>query len=248
MNHLLLYIILALGVSFLCSLMESVMLSISFTHISIMKKAGIPAGELLEQQKMKVNRPLAAILTLNTFAHTIGAAGVGAETLKIYGNEWVAIASGILTLSILILSEIIPKTLGTVYWKKLAVPTAYIVRLLTYLMFPFVYLSEGLAKLFKSGDGHKSVTREEVIALAEMGEDEGTLQEQESDVIENLLKLREVPADAVLTPRSVVFALQKDETVKDVVGKHSPIAFSRIPIYNNNLDHFHIEAVYFSKT
>lgn len=236
MNHLVLYFFLALGVSFLCSLMESVMLSISFTHISIMKKSGIPAGELLDQQKMKVNRPLAAILTLNTFANTIGAAGVGAETLKLYGNEWVAIASGILTLSILIFSEIIPKTLGTVYWKKLAIPTAYIVRALTFVTFPFVYLSEWLAKLFRSSEDHKSVTREEVIALAEMGEDEGTLKEQESDVIENLLKLREVPAEAVLTPRSVVFALQKDKTVKDVVGKHSPIAFSRIPIFNENLD------------
>jgi CBS domain containing-hemolysin-like protein len=216
--------------------MESVILSISFNHISIMKKKGSKAAVILEKQKININRPLAAILTLNTIANTVGAAGVGAETLKYYGNEWVAIVTGILTLSILIFSEIIPKTLGTVYSKKLVGFTAYTVRVLTVLASPFVYLSEGFSKLFKSRGDHIAVTREEMIAMAERGEDEGTIKEQESDVIENLLRLKDVEAEAVLTPRSVVFALQKDETVKDVVNKFTPIAFSRIPIYGTNLD------------
>ncbi len=236
MNNLVLYFLLALVISFLCSLIESVILSVSFNHISIMNKKGSKAAGILEKQKININRPLAAILTLNTIAHTIGAAGVGAETLKIYGNEWVALASAILTISILIFSEIIPKTLGAVYFKKLTGFTAYTVRALIIITWPFVYLSEGFSKLFKSNGDHLAVTREEMIAMAERGEDEGTIKEQESDVIENLLRLKDVAAEAVLTPRSVVFALQKDETVKDVVNKFTPIAFSRIPIYETNLD------------
>jgi CBS domain containing-hemolysin-like protein len=216
--------------------MESVILSVSLNHISIMKKKGSKAAIILEKQKKNINRPLAAILTLNTIANTVGAAGVGAATLKYYGNAWVAIATGILTFSILIFSEIIPKTLGAVYFKKLTGFTAYTVRVLTVAALPFVYLSEGFSKLFKSKGDHIGVTREEMIAMAERGEDEGTLKEQETDVIENLLHLRDVTAEAVLTPRSVVFALLKSETVKDVVDKYSPIAFSRIPIYETDLD------------
>lgn len=237
MNNLIIYFLLALVVSFICSLIESVLLSVSFNHISMMKKRGSKAAVLLEKQKVNINRPLAAILTFNTFANTIGAAGVGAETFKIYGNEWVAIASGILTLSILIFSEIIPKTLGAVYYKKLLGFTAYTIKILTFIALPFVYLSRGISKLFKSNGDHYLVTREEMIAMAERGEDEGTLREQESDVIENLLRLNKVTAESVLTPRSVVFALENFETVKDVINNHSPIAFSRIPIFVDNLDH-----------
>ena len=126
--------------------------------------------------------------------------------------------------------------MGAVYFKKLAGFTAYTVRVLTFLTFPFVYLSEGFSKLFKSNGDHIAVTREEMIAMAERGEDEGTLKEQESDIIENLLHLKDVSAETVLTPRSVVFALEKEKTVKEVVENHTPIAFSRIPIYENNLD------------
>ncbi len=236
MNNLILYFLLAIIVSFICSLIESVILSIRFNHIHIMKKKGSKTALILEEQKMNISRPLAAILTLNTIANTVGAAGVGAETFKIYGNEWVAIASGILTFSILIFSEIIPKNLGAVYYKELAGFTAYTIRALTFIALPFVYLSEGFSKLFKSTNDHYAVTREEMIAMAERGEDEGALKEQESDVIENLLRLKDVSAEAVLTPRSVVFALEKDKTVKEVIETHTPIAFSRIPIYENNLD------------
>ncbi|MFC1786244.1 CNNM domain-containing protein [Candidatus Neomarinimicrobiota bacterium] len=236
MNNLILYFLLALIVSFICSLIESVILSIRFNHIHIMKKKGSKAGLILEEQKMNISRPLAAILTLNTTANTVGAAGVGAEAFNIFGNEWVAIISGILTFSILIFSEIIPKNLGAVYYKELAGFTAYTIRALIFIALPFVYLSEGFSKLFKSNNDHYAVTREEMIAMAERGEDEGALKEQESDVIENLLRLKDVSAEAVLTPRSVVFALEKNMTVKEVIETHTPIAFSRIPIYENNLD------------
>jgi CBS domain containing-hemolysin-like protein len=167
----------------------------------------------------------------------VGAAGVGAETFAIYGNKWVAIASGALTLSILIFSEIIPKTLGTVYWKSLANSAAFTIRGMIYLTYPFVVFSEFLSRLLKPKSSVQKVTREDMIAMAELGEEEGTLQEQESDIIENLMKLQEMEAEAVLTPRSVVFALNKKNTVKEVMDKYSPLVFSRIPIYEESLDH-----------
>lgn len=216
--------------------MESVILSISFNHIAVIKKKGSKAAHILEKQKTNINRPLAAILTINTISHTVGAAGVGAEAIKLFGSEWVAIASAILTLSILIFSEIIPKTLGAVYAKSLAGFTAYTVQIMTIIAIPFVYLSEGFSRLFNKNNAHIAVTREEVIAMAERGEDVGIIEEKESDIIENLLRLNDVTAESVLTPRSVVFAIQKDLTVKEVMDKNTPIVFSRIPIYAENLD------------
>ncbi|NOZ03970.1 MAG: HlyC/CorC family transporter [FCB group bacterium] len=236
MNKLIIFFSLALGISFLCSLLESVLLSVSHAQVVLMERTGKRSGRIMKDLKNTINRPLAAILTLNTIANTVGAAGVGAQTLLLFGNQWVALASGVLTLSILIFSEIIPKTLGAVYFKILAGPAAYIIKGLIIITYPFVFLSETLAGIIRSGAKLSRVTREEMIVLAEMGEDEGTLQEQESEIIENLLRLREVKAEDVLTPRSVVFALQKDATVGEVLKNHSPIAFSRIPIYDKDLD------------
>ncbi|MFC1549974.1 CNNM domain-containing protein [Candidatus Neomarinimicrobiota bacterium] len=231
------YFLLALSVSFICSILESILLSVSHAHIGQLKKDGKKSGEILDRHKQNISRPLAAILTLNTIANTVGAAGVGAETLLMYGNKWVAIASGALTLSILIFSEIIPKTLGTVYWKSLANPAAFTIRVLIYLTYPFVIFSEFMSHLLRRQSSDQKVTREDMIAMAELGEEEGTLHEQESDIIENLMKLREVKAEAVLTPRSVVFALNKENTVEEVMDKYSPLVFSRIPIYEESLDH-----------
>jgi len=231
------YFFLALGVSFICSILESILLSVSYTHIGQLKKENKKSGEILDQHKQNISRPLAAILTLNTIAHTVGAAGVGAETLAIYGNKWVAIASGTLTLSILVFSEIIPKTLGAVYWKSLAHYAAFMIKGMIYLTYPFVIFSEFLSRLLRRKSGGQKVTREDMIAMAELGEEEGTLREKESDIIENLMKLQEVKAEAVLTPRSVVFALIKENTVKEVIDKYSPLVFSRIPIYEESLDH-----------
>ena len=237
MNILLTYFFLALGISFLCSLLESVLLSVSHTFVGIKEKEGKPGAVYLGRLKENINKPLAAILTLNTVANTVGAAGVGTQALILYGNHYVALASGILTISILVFSEIIPKTLGTVYWKSLAIPATYVIRWLIVLTYPFVYLSMFMSRIIKSKNAEGKFSREEMLFMAEMGEDEGTLQEQESDIIENILKLKDVKAKDVLTPRTVVFALDKNETVGDVIKEHSPIDFSRIPIYENNLDH-----------
>ena len=238
MTALITYFVTALVVSFLCSLLESVLLSISITHVSVLEKNGSHSGKIMAELKENINRPLAAILTINTIANTVGAAGVGAQTMVLYGNEWVAIASGILTLSILIFSEIIPKTIGAVYNKSLSSFTAYTVRSLMVIAYPFVVLSEFMAGFIHSGEngGESKASREELLAMAEISEDEGSIDEQEGDIIENLMKLDEIAIEEVMTPRSVVFALNQNRTVGEVVEKHSPIAFSRIPVFDEDLD------------
>jgi CBS domain containing-hemolysin-like protein len=236
MNTLFFYFFLALGVSFLCSLLESIILSITHSHVAVLAKTGSKSSRLLENMKENINKPLAAILTVNTVANVVGAAGVGAQAMKLFGSEWVAILSGLLTLCILIFSEIIPKTLGTVYWRPLAGPAVYMIRGLIYLTYPFVFLSNYFSKIFASENHQQKVSRQEVVAMAEMGEDEGSIREKESDIIENLFNLNDVVAEDVMTPRSVIFALQKDSTVGDVVGEHTPISFSRIPIFDKDMD------------
>tara|TARA_B110000914_G_scaffold91264_1_gene80231 strand:- start:9 stop:1016 length:1008 start_codon:yes stop_codon:yes gene_type:complete len=233
MTLLITYFCLALFLSFLCSLLEAVLLSTPSSYASILKKQNSTHGMRLERFKENINRPLAAILTLNTFAHTLGAAGVGAKTLELYGESSVAIASGILTLLILVFSEIIPKTIGSVYWRELIGNTTLIIQVLIVFTYPLVLLAEFISNF---GKNEATVTREEVIAMAEMGEDEGVLEEQETDLIENTLRLKDVKVNDVMTPRTVVFALNKDMTVGQVLDKHTSLDFTRIPIFDTNLD------------
>ena len=238
MIYLIIYFLSALIVSFICSLLESVILSLSITQISVMEKEKQRTGMILSEFKKNINRPLAAILTINTIANTVGAAGVGAQTLVLYGSQWVAFASGVLTIAILIFSEIIPKTLGAVYCKSLASFTAFIIRILMVIAWPFVILSESMSRFINRGDngGESIASREELLAMAEISEDEGSIDEQEGDIIENLIKLDDIPIEEVMTPRSVIFALENNDTVGKVVKNNSPIAFSRIPIFENDLD------------
>ena len=231
------YFFLALGVSFICSTLESVILTVTHSHIGTLVKTNHRSGKLLQNLKDDINRPLAAILTLNTVAHTVGAAGVGAQALKVFGSDSVAITSVILTFCILVFSEIIPKTIGAIYWKKLAAPSAYTIRLLIFLTLPFVWLSKALsATMTPNEDELKKVSREEISAMAEMGEDEGSIDEHESDIIDNLFRLKEMNVDEILTPRSVIFALEDSQTVGQVMDEHEDINFSRIPIYHENID------------
>ncbi len=216
--------------------MESVLLSITHTHIAVLIKDEKKSGFRLKKLKDQVNRPLAAILTLNTIAHTVGAAGVGAQALKLFGSGWVAATSVILTLSILIFSEIIPKTLGAVHWKKLSGFSSIVIQGLIYLTYPIVILLEVISKGLTSRKLEKQITREEVVVMAELGENEGTIQEKETHLIANILKLNNITAEDVLTPRSVIFAFQKDQTVGEVMNENPDIRFSRIPIYTENLD------------
>lgn len=193
-------------------------------------------GKKLSYFKENINRPLSAILSLNTIANTVGAASVGAIALIEFGSSWVAIMSGILTLSILIFSEIIPKTIGALYWKRILVPATFAIQVLIVMTYPLVVLLELLSKWLAKDGNEDKVSREEVIAMAELGEDEGTIEESESTVIENVLMLDDIPVEEVLTPRSVIFALDKTSSVREVLDKYNDIEFSRIPVYEEGLD------------
>ena len=221
----------------MCSMLESVILSVTHSHIGTLIKSNPGAGKALQKLKDDINRPLAAILTINTIANTVGAAGVGAQTLQIFGSETVALVSIALTFCILIFSEIIPKTLGANYWKQLLIPSAFFIRFLMVLTFPFVWLSMALSsRIEPNEDDQKRVSREEIAVMAEMGEDEGSLDEQESDIIENLFQLKNTPVKEILTPRSVIFALEDIQTVGKVMDLDGGINFSRIPVFSQNID------------
>jgi len=244
MTVLVLYLSLALGVSFLCSLLEATMLSVSYPYIEALTKKHRNSSRILKGLKDRIDRPLVAILTLNTVANTVGAMGVAAQVLKLYmkkhGDTYagtaVAIAAGLFTLSILVFSEIIPKTIGAVYWKRLAPPAGYCIKGLIVAIYPLVRIFEVLSKFISRNRYQLKISREEMMAVAEIGKSEGTLLAQEMRVIHNLLRLSKIRAKEVLTPRSVLSAFQKDCTVAEAMDKHSPIRFSRIPVYGKDLD------------
>ncbi|MCE3009989.1 MAG: hemolysin family protein [Proteobacteria bacterium] len=235
MTSVLALFVLVLSVSFLCSLLEAIFLSVSPGFVATLAKERA-SGRLLEHLKENINRPISAILTLNTTVNTLGSAVIGAKVQELYGNEAVSILSAVLTLSILILSEIFPKILGATYNKQLAPFAAYIIQILIFLMYPIVRLSEILANLVRRSEDEISMTREELISTAEIGVDEGTLHKKESAIIKNLLMLNNIYVSDIMTPRSVFFALEASETVEEVSQRFKPIRFSRIPVYQDSLD------------
>ena len=228
------YVLIALVFSFLCSIAEAVLLSITSSHIAVLEKRGKPAAAILRKLKQNINQPLAAILTLNTIAHTLGAAGAGAQATMIFGNEYLGIISAVLTLLILVFSEIIPKTLGAHYWKTLAPATAYLLQGLIFILYPFVKLSEKITRGMTEGPTLSGFSRSEFAAMAELGEKEGRLAEQESAIIRNLLLLRKTRLDEVMTPRTVIFSLPETTTVGAFFHRHEQTRFSRIPIYRDD--------------
>ena len=235
MTLLIIYVFIALGFSFYCSIAEAVLLSISRPYISLMENENPKKGQLLKTLKDDINKPLAAILSLNTIAHTMGAAGAGAQATAVFGNAYLGIISGILTLLILVFSEIIPKTLGAHYWRQLAVPVARTLKLLIWLLYPLVWLSEKLTQGLTHGEVLK-ITRNEMAAMAEVGEKEGQLQSNESRILKNLFLLRETSIRDIMTPRSVVFSLSAQLKVSNYFDMHDSVRFSRIPIYNKHHD------------
>lgn len=230
------YILIALVFSFFCSIAEAVILSVTTAHIALLEKDGKSSGKLLRKLKADINKPLAAILTLNTIAHTVGAAGAGAQAAKVFGSTYVGFTSAILTLLILVFSEIIPKTLGTHYWRQLAPQTACALKGLVWFLYPFVKLSELLTKGLTHGPTLTGFSRREFVAMAEVSVKEGQLDEQESKILKNLLRLRKTEIANAMTPRTVVFSLPEDLRVEEFFHKYEQVRFSRIPIYAENQD------------
>ena len=237
MTLLLFYAALSIGVSFLCSILEAVLLSISPAYIASRERAAPAIAKRLTELKTDIDRPLAAILSLNTVAHTIGAAGVGAQAAYVFGDASLTIVSIVLTLAVLIFSEIIPKTLGATYWKGLAPFVARTMPWLIWITWPLVKMSQGITWLIGGSHAHK-VSREELAAMAEIGHREGVVEEGESRIVRNLLAFDELTARDVMTPRTVLFALPREATVRDVMRDHrGEMRFSRIPLFSERIDH-----------
>jgi CBS domain containing-hemolysin-like protein len=231
------YAAVALIFSFLCSVAEAVVLSVSPSYIANLRNTGKKkTANLLRKIKTNIDRSLAAILTLNTIAHTVGAGGAGAEAAAYFGEAYVGIAMAVLTLLILFLSEIIPKTLGAVYWRSLAPVTAQFVQLLIWVLFPLIYVSELLTKWLARGTSPHAFNRDEFTALVDIGARAGQLDATESRILNNLFRFPELCAEDIMTPRTVVFALQQDLTVSEVMQEHQTVGFTRIPLYADNVD------------
>lgn len=232
MALILFYLIGALGVSFMCSVLEAVLLSTPISFISMKESQGIKTASLLMKYKINVDRPVAAILTLNTVAHTIGAAGVGSESVKVFGEAYFGIISAVLTLLILVLSEIIPKTIGASYWRTLAIPSAKIIRVLIVITYPLVWLSELLTRCVSPKIQPLTVSREEVAAMVNVGKDEGVIEIEENNVIQNFLKLSNVCAKDIMTPYVVVASTSLMTTMKEFYDNQALSPFSRIPVFD----------------
>jgi CBS domain containing-hemolysin-like protein len=236
MALLIFFVALALGVSFMCSIMEAVLLSVSPSYVASLEEAGKKAGPRLRKLKSAIDRPLAAILSLNTMAHTVGAAGAGAQAAELFGSAWMGMASAVLTLLILVFSEIVPKTLGAAHWRRLASPVAFMLHPLIWSMYPLVKLSEGISYVMGRTESGVSISREEVAAMAELGASQGVLAEGESKILRNLFRLASLRVADIMTPRTVVYFLSEERTVGEVLDEQGDNPFSRIPLYGKNKD------------
>lgn len=230
------FALIALLFSSLCSVAEAVLLSISPSYVANLEKAGNASAVKVKSVKSNVDRSLAAILTLNTIAHTIGSGGAGAYAAKYWGDGAVGIAMIILTLLILFVSEIIPKTIGALYWRGLAPISASFIQFLNFTLYPFIFVSELITKWLAGGHSHHGFNREEFTALAGIGAAGGHLDEKESQILQNLFRFPDLCVEDIMTPSTVVFALPENMTAHEVLQQHEKIHFSRIPIYSGSRD------------
>ncbi|BHH81830.1 CNNM domain-containing protein [Desulforhopalus sp. 52FAK] len=235
MSLLILYLFVAIGVSFICSILEAVLLSITPSFVESKIEQNSRGGQRLKRVKDNLDQSISAILILNTFAHTMGAAGVGSQAVQLFGTQWESLIAVLLTLAILYLSEIIPKTLGASYWRSLAVPAARLISLLIKLVYPLVWLSSFVNNLFKKKD-KDSVSRAEIVAFASLGYKGGVLGKQENQLVENILALKATTTEQILTPRSVVHAFDSTTTVSQALNHELTERFTRIPVYAGTID------------
>jgi CBS domain containing-hemolysin-like protein len=246
MTLLILFFLLSIGFSFLCSVLEAVLLSITPSFIRTENAKGTTAGKLFSAYKEDIDRPLSAILTLNTIAHTVGAIGVGAQAGKVFGETTLhlgpitigaeALVAGIMTLAILILSEIIPKTIGANYWRRLAPFTANTLRVLMFLLYPLVWLSQLITKSLKNDKNKSVLSRGDFASMTQAGAESGALNEREHTIIKNLLSFEALPIKSIMTPKRVMFMLEEDSTLEELTKEENFNTFSRVPIYNDTRD------------
>ncbi len=252
MTLLFIYFFIAVGISFLCSILEAVILSTTPTYIQVIKNSKPKIGKQLEKQKKNIDKSIGAILTLNTFAHTLGAAGVGAEAVKIFGEEYMFYISAVLTILILVFSEIIPKTIGAYYWKELSGISSFFIAFLVFITYPLLVLMEFITKAIAKDKGKNSITKDELEATVAMGEEAGILKAKELHIIENIFDLRDIKVKDIYTPRNVLFSLSEELLLESLTKLDKTLIeleklkeYSRIPIYKKDIDD--IVGVIFSK-
>ncbi|MEZ9887757.1 CNNM domain-containing protein [Vibrio breoganii] len=229
------YVSVAIGVSFICSVLEAVLLSISPSYIAQLRQQGHPAADKLSKLKSDIDRPLASILTLNTIAHTIGAASAGAQASVVFGSQWLGVFSAVLTLGILILSEIVPKTIGATYWRQLAPTSAGILNWMVWMLRPFVWFSEQITKRLSRGNVEPKL-RDEISAMAILAKDSDEFGEDEIRILNNLLNLPNVPVTKAMTPRPVVFRVDATLSINEFLAAHHDTPFSRPLVYIEQKD------------
>ncbi len=231
---LLFYLFLALVVSFLCSIMEAVLLSTPQSFLIVKYENGNEWANSFIDLKTNIDKPLSAILSLNTVAHTVGAAGVGAQAVKIFGEASFGIVSAILTILILVITEIIPKTFGARYWRNLAMISSRIIQVMIVITYPLVIMSAFITKLISNNKQEQTTSREEIAALTNIGADEGIFSNKEHKIIQNLLRLKNVKVTEIMTPRVVVTVADENLSLKEFFKNKDYLNFSRIPIYSEN--------------
>ena len=236
MTLLLIYLFTALFTSFLCSIMEAVLLSTPLSYLRSKLENGDKSAETMLKQKEDIDKPLSAILSLNTIAHTVGAAGVGAQATIVFGEASFGIVSAILTILILVLTEIIPKTLGANYSKGLVGVSAKIISGMIFITYPLVVGSSFLTKLLSRNKSELTTSREEVSALASIGTEEGIFAENENTIIQNLIRLKNIKVSEIMTPRVVVVTANEEMTLQKFLEDKEFLHFSRIPVYQTNKD------------
>ena len=236
MTLLLLFLLSAIAVSFLCSILESVLMSTTLSFLQMKEDEGDKWASLLREYKQDTDRPLAAILSLNTIANTIGAAGVGQQATIVFGSKWFGLVSAITTILILVFAEIIPKTIGTTHWRKLTHFTARILRVLIFVLYPIVWCVERLTWLItpKEVEEEASISREEVSAMANVGEEEGVFDKDENKIIQNIIRLDDIKAYEIMTPRVVAATAPEFMTLRDFYKVDKYDHFSRIPVYGDS--------------
>lgn len=231
------YMLLALIVSSICSVLEATILSTPITFINTLEQQGAKGATRLKKLKTDIDRPISAILIVNTIANTVGASLVGAEAAKLFQSTGVGVISGLFTFLILVFSEIIPKTIGSNYWRNLAVPASAVIQGMIYITYPIVWLVEKFTHLL-TDDSAPSVSREEVVAMVSTGAEEGVLEKEENKMIQNLLKLDDVTAHEIMTPSSVVTMAESSQTIREFYNSDDFAKFSRIPLYEEENDDY----------
>ncbi len=236
------FFILAIFFSFMCSLWEAVLLSITPTYARIEHQKGTITGRYLQEFKNNIDRPLAAILTLNTIAHTVGAIGVGEQAAAIWSDSNPLITRLVvpaaMTLAVLILSEIVPKTIGALYWQRLAKFTVYSLRFLMVALAPLVWMGQLVTKSLKHDSTEPVLTRNDFLAMAELGAQEGVFEPGETEMIGSMIRFQNIQVRDIMTPRTVVSATSEDQTISEYYEQRKVNHFSRIPVYSEGSKDF----------